>query len=305
MSRVYSGLDRIERADAPECYINGCLVLEGGAFRGIYTGGVIDALMKNGINMSAVVGVSAGALNGVDYASGQIGRAGIATLEYRNDSRYVGTTALKNNNGIIGFDFMFGEFADKLYPFNYERFFRKDHRYVAVASCLETGKTVYFEKDSCKEEIFKAAAASASIPYVSRSVEIGGRHYLDGGCTCKIAYKWALKQGYEKIIVVRTRHRSFRRKQSVKDLVMAEQIYGHKYPLFAKRLGLSSGMYNHQCDEIDRLTDEGRLYTIYPSSTEEVSRMEGDTEVLGERYWLGYNDTLSQMDSIKAYLGIG
>ena len=52
-----------------------CLVLEGGAMRGIYTAGVLDALMKEKIKVDAVIGVSAGALFGVNYVSHQPERA--------------------------------------------------------------------------------------------------------------------------------------------------------------------------------------------------------------------------------------
>ena len=50
------------------------LVLEGGAMRGMYTAGVLDTFMENGILVDSIVGVSAGALFGVNYLSGQIGR---------------------------------------------------------------------------------------------------------------------------------------------------------------------------------------------------------------------------------------
>ena len=37
------------------------LVLEGGGMRGIYTAGVLDVFMENGITFDGVIGVSAGA----------------------------------------------------------------------------------------------------------------------------------------------------------------------------------------------------------------------------------------------------
>ena len=43
------------------------LVLEGGAMRGVYTAGVLDVLMENGIQVDGVVGVSAGAVFGCNY----------------------------------------------------------------------------------------------------------------------------------------------------------------------------------------------------------------------------------------------
>ena len=50
------------------------LVLEGGAMRGMYTAGVLDCFMDHDISFDAVIGVSAGALFGVNLLSKQRGR---------------------------------------------------------------------------------------------------------------------------------------------------------------------------------------------------------------------------------------
>ena len=105
-NKIFSGLDRLPKGLASEHLTEGCVVLEGGAFRGLYTSGVLDALMEAGINLSCTVGVSAGALNGMNYVSGQIGRSGRLNLTYRHDSRYVGLKAIHKNRGVIGFDFI-------------------------------------------------------------------------------------------------------------------------------------------------------------------------------------------------------
>ena len=70
---IFRGLDQIPRGKASEDLIHGCLVLEGGAFRGLYTQGILDAMMLEDLNLDCVIGVSAGALSGVSYVSGQIG----------------------------------------------------------------------------------------------------------------------------------------------------------------------------------------------------------------------------------------
>ena len=54
--------------------IKATMVLEGGATRGVFTSGVLDYLMEQGLYTSHVIGVSAGACNGADYVSRQIGR---------------------------------------------------------------------------------------------------------------------------------------------------------------------------------------------------------------------------------------
>ena len=66
-SKVYSHLTEIPSGKAGSSITEGCLVLEGGAFRGLYTQGFLDAMMVNDINMRCTIGVSAGALGGMNY----------------------------------------------------------------------------------------------------------------------------------------------------------------------------------------------------------------------------------------------
>ena len=63
--------------------ING-LVLEGGAMRGLFTAGILDVLMENGIVFDKAAGVSAGAAFGCNYKSHQIGRAVRYNKEYNS-----------------------------------------------------------------------------------------------------------------------------------------------------------------------------------------------------------------------------
>ena len=50
------------------------LVLEGGAARGVFTAGVLDYWMEQGLMFPYIAGVSIGACNAMDYISGQPGR---------------------------------------------------------------------------------------------------------------------------------------------------------------------------------------------------------------------------------------
>lgn len=297
---IYSGVDNLPSGQTDGKLIEGCLCLEGGAFRGVYSSGVCDALMENGINLSACAGVSAGALNAIGYVSGQIGRSGRVNLRFRHDSRYVGPKAIMQNKGLIGFEFLFNELPGIL-PFNEERFYRPEQKMIAVATNCETGKPEYFEKGKC--DIFKAVQASASMPFISAIVNVEGKKCLDGGATVHTPYKWALNQKYRKIIAVRTRDRSYR-KPADKNSAMAKMMY-HKYPAYLKRLLHSNENFNKECDKLDILGDEGRILVLYPSRpVNDISRIESDMEKLGKLYYLGYHDTLAQMDRIKRYLEI-
>lgn len=296
--QTYSEISKIPHGHAGPDITPGCIVLEGGAFRGLYNQGVLDALMKNDINFACTIGTSAGALAGFSYTAGLIGRSARVNLTYRHHPDYVGRGALLHAHSPIRLDFIFNEYR-AIEPFDEQTFFSPARRFIAVATDCTTGKPVFFEKGKCRD-IFAAIKASASMPYISPMVDVDGRPCLDGGCSCKIPYRWALDQGYEKIVVVRTREPEYRKTVSKKK----RRIHAYrKYPAFERSLAKSSRNYNHQCDEIQKLEKKGRIFVIAPSQKVAVSRLEGDMEKLGSLYWLGYHDTLNLMDSLREYLG--
>lgn len=299
-NKVFSGIAELPNGTASDKITDGCIVLEGGGFRGVYTSGVLDALMEADINMNCTIGVSAGALNGVNYVSGQIGRSGRTNLRYRHDSRYVGSKAIRSSKGIIGFSFLFNE-LEELDPIDKNRLLTPDRRFIAVATNCLTGKPEYFESKEIKS-VFQEIRASSSLPFASQMVYINGVPYLDGGCSNKIPYNWAIENGFDKIIVVKTRPDEYRKKISENSNHTFTKLRYHSFPQFAEALSKSDENYNKQCDEIDTLRKQGRLYVISPSQPVTVGRLESDMEKLGELYYMGYNDAQRQIDNIRKYL---
>ena len=324
----------IPRGQAPEGLVEGCLVVEGGAFRGLHTQGFLDAMMENGLNLSCVIGVSAGALAGANYVSGQIGRSARTNIAFRHDSRYIGAKSLLHSHSILDVGFL-TENRGILEPLDRARFDRPDRRYVAVATNCETGEATYFEKGRCSD-ILLAARASATMPFISPAVMIDGVPYLDGGCSDAIPYRWALAQGYEKIVVLRTRDKAFRDKGRVlrradalaetyvkRKLPGAGRVY-RAYPAFAEQLSRreqsavnriyrrypalaaafmdSYRRYNEACDELERLHEAGRLLHVCPSRPIEVGTIEGDVTKLRDLYLQGRQDCLDLLPAMRKYL---
>lgn len=297
--KVFSGLDRLPNGRASDKIVPGCLVLEGGALRGVYTSGVLDCLMEHDINFQTVVGVSAGALNGMNYVSGQIGRSARINLTYRHDSRYFGMKAIRRNKGIYGFKFLFDEY-DALDPFDFDTFNRTDRRFIAAATSCENGQQVYYEKGKCKD-IVEACRASSAMQILSLPVEVDGEKCLDGGVSRRIPIQFAIDEGFDKIVVVRTRNREYRKKAKP---VRSQALIYYKYHDFAQTLKNSNLEYNRECECIEEMEREGRLFQIVPVKAVEVGRLEKNMEKLGGLYYEGYNDALAALPALKEYLGI-
>lgn len=300
--KTWSGIDSVKLSSAPDTIVPGCIVLEGGSFRGCYTSGVLDVLMENGINLQTTIGTSAGALNGYNYVAGEIGRAAKINLGYRHDRRYMGPRTLAKNRGVVGFDFLLNEVEEEI-PFNRERFEDPNRRFLVTVTNCETGQVRYCEK-GITPDFQKAVQASASMPFVSDMVEVDGVPCLDGGCAVKIPYRWALDNGFEKILVVRTRPAEYRRPQETKAFTeITERIY-RNYPQLVELLDNQSEQYNGACQELEQLQEQGKLLMLCPSGSISVSAIEGDMERLGALYLLGRADAKLMLPQIRAYFGL-
>lgn len=299
--KVYSGWEQIECKSAPDTIIPGCMVLEGGSFRGVYTSGVLDELMKEGINLQTTIGVSAGALNGFNYVCGNIGRTAKINLGHRHDPQFMGLPGLIKNKGMIGFKFLINDCL-KIYPADLDRFNDPARRYIAVATSLINGKSRYFEKGDCPD-IFAAIQASASMPYFSRIVKVGKTPCLDGGCSVKVPYQWAIDSGFEKIVVVRTLPKDYMRpiKKNADSLA---NVFYRKYPDFIKVLQGSAPRANADTLRINELEKTGRIFVIAPPASLQMHSMEGDMEVLGSYYQQGRIDAQNALPALKDYLKI-
>ncbi len=294
--KVYSKIDLLPKGRADDNIIDGCLVLEGGGWKGVYTVGVLDAFMEEGINLSATVGISAGAMSAIGYVSGQIGWGARIDLTYRHDKEYVGLGAIKRDHGVTGFSYLYKDIVKDL-PLDKKRLMDPSRRLAVGVTNMLTGETEYMEKGKCN--LSAAVRASATVPYVSRPVVIGGIPYLDGGCSTKIPYPWAIREGFEKIIVVKTREWSYVRDESPNSL--AAKMY-HRYPEFVDAINRTNSDFNKMTKVLKKAHEEGVAYVIAPSKAVEVTRFEGDMEKLGDLYWLGYNDAKSQIEGVKEYL---
>ena len=301
MSNVYSGIDKLPKGYASDKVTKGCLVLEGGAFRCIYEEGIIDLFQQRGINFECVIGVSAGAMNGLNYTAGQIGRSARINLRYRHDPNYVGVKPLFTDGGVIGFDYIFGDLPG-VEPLDYTRLFDKKWRMVCTATDVRTGKPVYFEKDFQKD-FFQCIRASASMPYISQPVPVNDGIFLDGGCSCNIPFQWAIDEGYEKIVVIKSRASDYRDPpMGIAQRRLIDRIY-RDYPEFCKTLKNMNERYNRELDELDYLGKTGRLFVMAPSKPLDIGRLEPDMEKLGDIYHLGRKDMLKRWKEFEAYMG--
>ena len=267
-----------------------------GAYLGVWVCG-----LENDVYFPAVAGVSAGSLNALNYASHQPGRSASINLRYRHDSRYFGPKAALRGGSLFGLKFMLND-VKKEVPFDEETFAHGGMRVIAVATNVETGKPAYFEKGKTDFPFDEAVRASASLPLASVPVVLDGQPYLDGGCSCPIALNWALNEGFEKIVVITTRQKGFRKAMPGQRMVdLYDDFYSDK-PLFLADMLTQELRYNTLMDQLDELEADGRICCVRPQEPITIGRFEGDENKLLDLYNRGHREGREALDKVQAYL---
>ena len=272
-------------------------VLEGGAMRGLYTAGVLDAIMQNGITTDAIYGVSAGALFGINFKSGQVGRAIRYNLKYVHEKNYMGLYSLVATGNIMNKEFCFNKLVNELDKFDFDTFNNSPIDYFAVATNVETGKAEYIKIVNAKHEL-EALRASGSMPFVSKCVEFKGGKYLDGAISDPIPIQKAIDDGYKKIIVVLTRTEDYKKRKTH----MPYNLFYRNYPNFIKTANIQFEKYNQTLELIKKNESENKILVLRPSKDLNIARIEKNKEKLKAIYKLGVDDCCSKLDEIKEYL---
>lgn len=275
------------------------LVLEGGGFRGMYTCGVIDVFMENGLCFDEVVGVSAGAAFGCNIKSKQIGRALRYNKRFCQDSRYSGLKSFIKTGDLYNKEFAYGIVPTILDPFDTKTFRENSLKFTVVCTDIHTGNPVYHEILNGDATDIEWIRASASIPIVSKPVKLDGYELLDGGVSDSIPVNWMLERS-TKTVVVLTRDK-FYRKEPMKYIHLLKKAF-KEYPNLTKALENRYIVYNKTLDQIEQLEREGRIFVIRPSKPIACAMIEKNPDHLQEIYDIGRRDALHYLEDLKKYL---
>lgn len=280
------------------CDLGSGLVLEGGAMRGMFTAGVLDVFLENGIEFPAAAGVSAGAVFGCNLKSRQIGRVIRYNKRYCRDKRYCSVRSLLKTGDLYGADFCYRELPEKLDPFDKQAYEENPMAFYVVCTDVLTGKPVYKRLDRVDEDCFLWMRASASMPLASRPVCVGGRILLDGGMSDAIPLRFLQEKGYRRNIVVLTQPRDYVKKPA-NALMMEAGL--RQYPAMVKVMRERHIMYGYERDYVFRSERSGDTLVLCPDKALGVSHTEHDPDKLQKAYDEGRRIALRELDKIKEF----
>lgn len=277
------------------------LILEGGAMRGMFTCGVLDVFMENGISFDGAAGISAGATFGCNLKSRQIGRALRYNMKFSRDWRYCSLKSLIKTGDLYGAEFCYHTIPEKLDPFDRAAFESNPMEFYIGATDVETGEVRFHKCTDGGPRDIEWMRASASMPVVSNIVTVDGYKMLDGGIVCSVPYEYMEEQGYNRNVIVLTRQKGYRKKKS--SIVPLVKLVLRKYPAMGRAMAVRHIVYNAQMDEIERKEARGEVLVIRPPEDPGIGRTEKDPAELERVYQMGRSEAMRMLPEIRAFLG--
>ena len=262
------------------------LVVEGGGVRAIYAAGVLDVLHDMCLPFSGVIGVSAGAIHGISFVSGQKGRSYRIYTRFCRDPRFFSFRTWLRTGNIVDNDFCYRQIPQELEPFDQNAFEASGMEFWTVSTNLETGKPEYIRMRDCFAEI-DALIASASLPYVSKPVHYRGKLLLDGGCSDRVPLRAFQSMGFDRNVVVLTHPEDHRVKDRDAALV---RLFYRKYPALCRTFENSPQDYEKTQAYLKAEEQKGTVFTIRPKAPIPVSRLSHDPQAIIRAYEMGRRD---------------
>lgn len=277
------------------------LIMEGGAMRGLFTAGVLDVLMENGIELDGAIGVSAGAVFGCNYQSRQIGRTLRYNLRFCREWRYCSLRSLLLTGDLYGAKFCYWTLPMELDKMDYEAYAANPHPFYVVCTDVETGEAVYKLCPQADGEYRDWFRASASMPLASHVVEIGGRKLLDGGIVDSVPIRYFESIGYDRNVVILTQPEGFVKKAS-RGMEIVKCLL-RRYPKMIDALKKRHEVYNEALAYIAGRERAGAAFVIRPPKALDMSRTEHDPVRLATAYNMGKEEAQRRLEELKAFLG--
>lgn len=278
------------------------LVLEGGAMRGLFSAGIMDVMMENGITFDGVIGVSAGAAFGCNYKSRQPGRAIRYNKRFAKDKRYCSMQSFLRTGDLFGAEYAYHIVPNEYDIFDNETYEQNPLEFWLVCTDVETGQPVYKRCDKGGDVTFDWVRASASMPVVSKVVELEGYKLLDGGITDSIPLKAFQREGFERNIVILTQPLGYEKKPSRFLPIIRMSL--RKYPRVVEAMAMRHLMYNEELAYVEQEVRRGTTMAIYPDNPLPIGHISHDPAEMQRVYDIGREMGERKLEEMKSFLHI-
>lgn len=277
------------------------LLMEGGAMRGMFTAGIIDVLLENGIEFDGAIGVSAGAVFGCNYKSRQIGRTIRYNKRFCNDKRYCSLWSLITTGNLYNAEFDYHQLPAVEDPFDNETFTRNPMSFYLVATDIVSGEAKYKQIVTADYNELEWMRASASIPALARPVEVDGLKLLDGGIADSLPIRKWLEMGYGKNVIILTRPKDYIKKK-MPFIWLMNLMWGRKFPGLISDVKVRHERYNNSRELIWQMEKEGSAFVFCPETDLGIGASEKNPEELERVYQIGRKIACDRLRQLKEFM---
>ena len=263
----------------------------GGGMRGAYGAGIFDWCLDNGVSFDYLIGVSAGSANIASFLADQRGRNLKFYTEYALRREYMSKRNYFMKGSYLDLEYIYGDgLTNKKgeYPLDWQQIRHSHKTMKVVATDAHTALPVYYDMKDMAQDDYGAIKGSSCVPVASKPYKWKGRLLYDGGLSDPIPFRYAMEDGCDKIVIILTRPKDFRRKAG-KDEKAAVMIH-RKYPAAAKALEGRAYLYNAQLEEALALEKAGQVLILAPYSIRDMQTLCRDRTRVEWIYRLGYED---------------
>lgn len=262
----------------------------GGGLRAIYSAGVLDRCIMEGIHFDLGIGVSAGSANLVSYCAGQKCRNLRFFSQYALRKEYMSWGNLRRTGSYIDMDYIYGTLSNSggEDPLDYEAACANPMELLVVATHADYGYPHYFTKADLAQDRYDAFKASCSIPLICKPYVIDGVPYFDGALADPVPVAKAFACGCDKVVLLLTKPRDTVRK-ATRDSLLSRGIRS-RYPLAAAQLKRRAQLYNDSIALARDYEAQGKLLFVAPDDTCGVDTLSKDVKNLLRLYEKGIQD---------------
>ena len=265
---------------------NKALVVEGGAMRGIFATGVLDAFIQaNYQPFNQCYGVSAGATNIAAYLCAQYKRNHAVITDYSCRPEFIDFVRFIKGGHLFDLDWLWQETIRDI-RLDLDTFEKQASEFYIVTTNIQTGQAEYLKANATLLE--EQLKASCALPIAYREFPvINNLQLTDGGVADSIPIRKAYEMGNKEITVILSQPLGYKKKPS-KAPWFVKRLY-KKTPALAEATLRRAENYNQSIDFITNPPSDCKINIIAPPPNFAVGRTTKSFEKLSAGYEMGLN----------------
>jgi predicted patatin/cPLA2 family phospholipase len=262
------------------------LVVEGGAMRGIFSSGVLDAFIEaEYYPFDLCIGVSAGATVLGSYLAKMEKRNYIIYTKYSRDRHFINPLNFLRGGHYIDLDWLWDICIQDI-RLDLDTLMKNHGEYLVGVTGALDGQIEYIKP--VKDNLEELVKASSAVPVMYRNpVRINGKFYWDGGVADPIPVREAINRSATKIVVLRSRKKDFIMKERNFNLT---NIFLKQYPEVVRAINDRPKVYNDTIDLIRSGVPGVEIVEVCPAESFKTSRLTTDLAVLERDYQMGFKE---------------